>query len=106
GYGAAVLARLAAEVVALEEESGLAAFAAGALGQCGIHNAALVTGPLASGWPAAAPYAVIVLEGATEIVPRSLFGQLSPSGSLVCIEGRGPSARAMVYCSDGGGVSG
>jgi len=106
GYGAAVLAGLAAEVVALEEDSGLAAFAAGALGQCGIRNAALVTRPLASGWPAAAPYAVIVLEGATEIVPRSLFGQLASGGRLVCIEGRGPSARAMVYRAADGGVSG
>ena len=38
GYGAALLARLVSQVVALEQDSGLAAFAGEALRKCGIHN--------------------------------------------------------------------
>jgi protein-L-isoaspartate(D-aspartate) O-methyltransferase len=106
GYGAAVLARLAAEVVALENNPALAAMAAKALGDCGLHNVSVVTGPLDRGWPTGAPYDVIVLEGASEIVPRSLFPQLAEGGRLVCIEGRGQACRAMIYIAAGGAVSG
>jgi protein-L-isoaspartate(D-aspartate) O-methyltransferase len=106
GYGAAVMAYLAGEVVALEEDPDLAAFARKSISQCGIGNAAVVTGPLTAGWPAKAPYDVIVLEGGTEVVPRALFGQLRDGGRLVCIEGRGPAAKAMLYRSAAGGVSG
>jgi protein-L-isoaspartate(D-aspartate) O-methyltransferase len=106
GYGAAVLARLAAEVVALESDPALAALAGRALGDCGVHNLSVVTGPLDRGWPARAPYDVIVLEGASEIVPRSLFPQLVDGGRLVCIEGRGQACRAMLYVAAGGAVSG
>jgi protein-L-isoaspartate(D-aspartate) O-methyltransferase len=106
GYGAAVLARLAAEVVALENDPALAALAGKALGDCGLHNASVVTGPLERGWPARAPYDVIMLEGASEIVPRSLFPQLADGGRLLCIEGRGQACRAMLYVAAGGVVSG
>jgi protein-L-isoaspartate(D-aspartate) O-methyltransferase len=106
GYGAAVLARLAAEVVALESDPALAALAGRVLGDCGLHNVSVVTGPLDRGWPARAPYDVIVLEGASEIVPRGLFPQLADGGRLVCIEGRGQACRAMLYVAAGGAVSG
>jgi len=106
GYGAAVMAHLAGEVVALEQDADLAAFARKAISQSGIGNATVATGPLTAGWPAKAPYDVIVLEGATEVVPRTLFGQLRDGGRLLCIEGRGPATRAMLYRSAAGGVSG
>ena len=106
GYGAAVVARLAAEVVALEEDKVLAAHASKALPAAGVRNVSIVAGPLAQGWPALSPYDVIVVEGATEIAPRALFGQLAEGGRLVVIEGRGPSGRTMVYRAAGGVVSG
>jgi protein-L-isoaspartate(D-aspartate) O-methyltransferase len=106
GYGTAVLARLAAEVVALDDDPALAALAGKALADCGLGNVTVVTGPLAQGWPARGPYDVIVLEGASEVVPRTLFPQLTDGGRLVCIEGRGRACRAMLYVSAGGGVSG
>ena len=104
GYGAAVLARLAAEVVALEEDAALAAVATKAL--AGVAAVSVVTGPLIAGWPARQPYDVILLEGATEVAPRALFGQLADGGCLLCIEGRDLAGRAMVYRSDHGQVSG
>ena len=104
GYGAAVLARLATEVVALEEEPTLAARATRAL--AGIATVSVVTGRLSDGSPARQPYDVILLEGASEVVPRNLFAQLSDGGRLVCIEGRDLAGRAMVYHSAAGQVSG
>jgi protein-L-isoaspartate(D-aspartate) O-methyltransferase len=106
GYGAAVLARLAAEVVALDDDRALTAMAGKALAECRLANVTVATGPLDRGVPAHAPYDVIVLEGASEIGPRMLFSQLADDGRLVCIEGRGPAGRAMLYVSAGGVVSG
>ena len=106
GYGAAVLARLAAAVVALDEDRALTALAGKALAECHLDNVTVATGPLAAGLPAHAPYDVIVLEGASEISPRALFPQLAAGGRLVCIEGRGLAGRAMLYVSSGGAVSG
>jgi protein-L-isoaspartate(D-aspartate) O-methyltransferase len=106
GYGAAVLAHMAHEVVALEEDPALAAFARKGLAACDIHNVSVVTGPLTAGWPATAPYDVILIEGASEIAPRMLFPQLCHGGRLACIEGRGLAGKAMLYRSFGGVVSG
>jgi len=99
GYGAAVLARIAGNVVALEEDKKLAAVAAEAL--AGIPNVALESGKLAAGWPQAAPYDAILLEGATEVVPRALCAQLKDGGRLACVLGSGPGAKAMLYRRSG-----
>jgi len=106
GYGAAVLARLAREVVMLEEDTSLVALARKALAECGTHNVAVVTGPLTAGWPQQAPYDVILLEGATEVPLKNLAGQLRDGGRLLAIEGRGLAAKAMVYRCDAGVLSG
>ena len=96
GYAAALLARLAASVVALEEDGNLARQAVSALGAAGASNAKVVTGALSAGWPAQAPYDVILVEGATEIVPATLIKQLKPGGRLACVMGRGPG-KATIY---------
>jgi protein-L-isoaspartate(D-aspartate) O-methyltransferase len=106
GYSSAVLARLAASVVAVEEDAALARRAAETLTALGVRNATLVSGALTQGWPAEAPYDVILLGGATEIVPEALFGQLKDAGRLVGVFGRAPAGRAMLYRSVGGDVSG
>jgi len=97
GYAAAVLARLAASVVALEEDAGLARQAKMTLAETGTGRITLATGPLIEGWEAAAPYDLIFLNGATEIVPHALAGQLKASGRLACISGSGPSGKGMIY---------
>ena len=104
GYSAAVLARIAAQVVALEENPELAAQARAAC--AGESNVEVVTGRLADGYSAAAPYDVIVLEGATEIEPYTLLRQLSDGGRLVCILGGDFSAKAMLYTRSGTEVGG
>jgi protein-L-isoaspartate(D-aspartate) O-methyltransferase len=104
GYGAAVLARIAGQVVALEQDAGLAKAASAALSSQ--PNATVVSGPLAEGWPQGAPYDVVLLEGATEVVPHGLCQQLKDGGRLVCVLGSGPGSKAMLYRRSGGEVGG
>jgi protein-L-isoaspartate(D-aspartate) O-methyltransferase len=104
GYGAAVLARVAGEVIALETDPGLAKSAGSELSSQ--PNIRLVTGALADGWPAGAPYDAILLEGATEVVPSALCRQLKDGGRLVCVLGSGPGPKAMLYRRSGEEVGG
>jgi protein-L-isoaspartate(D-aspartate) O-methyltransferase len=106
GYSSAVLARLARAVVALEEDAGLARSAQANLAAVGAQNVTVVSGPLARGWPGEAPYEVILVNGTAEIMPRELSGQLADGGRMVAVVGRAPSARAMLYRSVSGDVSG
>jgi protein-L-isoaspartate(D-aspartate) O-methyltransferase len=106
GYSAAVLSRLAASVVALESDDSLAGRARDALSRTGAANVEVVTGGLASGHPAGAPYDVIVLEGAIEMLPDALTAQLRDAGRLVAVEGRGNAGIAKVYLNSGGLITG
>ena len=99
GYTAAVLARIAAQVVALEQDATLAKAAGAALSS--LPNVTLVSGPLVDGWPSAAPYDVILLEGATEVEPQAFRRQLKDGGRLVCVLGAAPGATAMLYRRSG-----
>ena len=99
GYSTAVLAQLAASVVALEADTMLLRHASEALHA--IRTVTVATGELSAGWPAAAPYDVIVLNGATEIEPQSLIQQLKDNGRLVCILGGGPASKAVLYRRSG-----
>jgi protein-L-isoaspartate(D-aspartate) O-methyltransferase len=102
GYSAAILAQLAGTVVALEEDAALAKAAAQLAAGDEVE---VVTGPLASGWSKAAPYAVILLDGAAEVVPPALFDQLGDGGRLVGVIGRAPIGRGTVYRRSGAHVS-
>jgi protein-L-isoaspartate(D-aspartate) O-methyltransferase len=97
GYSSAVLSPIAGSVVALEEDAALAQRALDALAAVNAAHVTVVTGPLTAGWPPAAPYDLIFLNGATEIVPDSLGRQLKPDGRLACILGRAPIGKAMIY---------
>jgi len=97
GYSAAILTRLGASVVALEEDADLAAAAKTALGAVGTTNARVVVGPLAAGWPAGAPYDGILLTGAAEVIPEVLGDQLKPGGWLIGVGGAPPACKGMLY---------
>ena len=97
GYSSAVLARMAGSVVALEENAALARKAQEALAKAGAGSVIVATGPLTAGWPAAAPYDVIFLDGATEVVPEGLASQLKPDGRIVAVFRQGPVGKATVY---------
>lgn len=100
GYAAAVAGRLAATVIALEADKGLADQAVEALAAVGAKNVRVVRGPLESGWSAEAPYDVILLDGAVEIVPPPLLAQLKDGGRLVGVVGYGQAAIATI-CTRG-----
>ena len=97
GYSSAVLAKLAGAVFALEEDAALAKQAKRVLSEVGAAAAAVVSGPLTAGWPAAKPYDVILIDGAIEELPERLAGQLGEGGRLVCVLGQGPAGKAMLY---------
>jgi protein-L-isoaspartate(D-aspartate) O-methyltransferase len=101
GYSAAVLARLAGSVVALESDADLAALASDTLVELGIDNVAVVTGPLEAGYPSEGPYDVIVVDGAVETVPDALFDQLKDGGRLVAVVGYGRAAAATLFTRSG-----
>jgi len=95
GYAAAVLAQVAGNVVALEEDEAL--YAAARANLAGQANVTVVSGRLTAGWAQAGPYDAIVVEGAVEAAPEGLFEQLKDGGRLVCVLGGGPAAKAMIY---------
>ena len=96
GYAAAIVARFAAQVSATESDPALAGKATAAFAQLGIQNVTVKTAAAADGDAAGAPYDVIVLNGATEIIPTGLFGQLKEGGRLVGVFGLTPPPRATI----------
>jgi protein-L-isoaspartate(D-aspartate) O-methyltransferase len=85
GYGAAVLAACGVRVTALEADEALAAMARTALATAapGVN---LVLGPLAAGWPAEAPYDIVLIEGAVAVPPAAIVAQLRQEvGRLVTV---------------------
>ena len=97
GYGAAVLTRIAGQIVGLEQQPGLV----NAEALAGLPNLTLASGPLTEGYAEGGPYDAIVMEGATEFAPQALFHQLKDGGRLVCVLGGGPGAKAMLYRRSG-----
>ena len=83
GYAAAVVARLAGQVVATESDPAQVAKAKEVLAQLGLANVTFKAAAVADGDPASAPFDVIVLDGATEVAPERLCGQLRNGGRLV-----------------------
>jgi protein-L-isoaspartate(D-aspartate) O-methyltransferase len=79
GYAAAIVSRLVAETVAIEEDSKLAATARSALGGVAVS---VVEGPLSGGHPAQAPYDFILIDGAVEDVPPAVIAQVADGGRI------------------------
>jgi protein-L-isoaspartate(D-aspartate) O-methyltransferase len=102
GYAAAIVARLASDVTATESDSALAAKAQATLASNGCGNVAVRAAAPADGDSAGAPYDVIVLNGATEIIPERLYGQLRNGGRLVGVFATSRPARATVVTSSHG----
>ncbi len=106
GYSAALISRLAAKVVALEEDKTLLAAARGALSELGVQRVTLVEGRLAEGWAAEGPYDVILVDGAVADVPAALVAQLAPGGRLLTVVDDGDRVgRAMLVSAVDGVVS-
>jgi protein-L-isoaspartate(D-aspartate) O-methyltransferase len=96
GYTAALVARLAGRVTATEGDPLLAARAKDVLTQLEVPNVTVGVAPAAEGYPANAPYDVIVLNGATEVTPERLYRQLKEGGRLVGVFAMTQPPRAMI----------
>jgi protein-L-isoaspartate(D-aspartate) O-methyltransferase len=96
GYAAAVAGRLAGKVTATERDEALAATAKDALSRVGLSNVAIKVAEPPAGDSAEAPYDVIVLNGATEIVPETLCGQLRDGGRLLGVFAATRPPRATI----------
>jgi protein-L-isoaspartate(D-aspartate) O-methyltransferase len=85
GYCSAIIAGMASTVVALESDADLAARAADTFAELGLNTASVAVGPLGEGWPAQAPYDVIVFGGAVSAIPPAITEQLAEGGRMVAV---------------------
>lgn len=103
GYSAAVLARLAAEVVALEQDADLVRIASELLANV-VGKVEVVQGALIEGVKGQAPFDVIFVNGAIEQTPDALLGQLSEGGRLVTVMRESGQTRAWLFVKQNGQV--
>lgn len=85
GYQAAILAKLAAEVITIERHASLAATARALLQELGYDNIQVIVGDGTGGWPAGAPYDRIIVTAGAPRVPPPLLEQLSSDGGRLVI---------------------
>jgi protein-L-isoaspartate(D-aspartate) O-methyltransferase len=83
GYQAAVLSRLAREVVSVERYRTLAQVAQSRLAALGYQNVEVKVGDGLAGAPERAPYDRIMVTAAAEEVPQPLVDQLADGGIMV-----------------------
>jgi len=93
GYSATLFAALGCSVIALEEPGPLLELARSALAATA-PGVRLVSGALPPGWPADAPYDIILIEGAVPEVPANIASQLDrQTGRLLTIVASTTSGR-------------
>lgn len=104
GYSTAVIARLAARVIGLEQDADLVRVASDMVPAVGATNISIVQGSLAEGHRAGAPYDAIIVNGAIEAVPETLSSQLAEGGRLVAVVQAGEQSRAYLYLRQNGRI--
>jgi protein-L-isoaspartate(D-aspartate) O-methyltransferase len=98
GYAAAVLSRLAAELVTIERYESLAERARATLAELGYDNVEVRVGDGSRGAPDAAPFGGIsVTATARDEPPRALLEQLAPGAALAIPVARGRREHLMRY---------
>jgi protein-L-isoaspartate(D-aspartate) O-methyltransferase len=83
GYSAAVLSRLAAEVLSIERHEPLAALARRKLDALGIANVEVLVGDGSRGVPGRGPFEAIAVHATAPAAPRTLLSQLVDGARLV-----------------------
>ena len=96
GYQAAVLSRLARDVVSIERYRTLAERARERLAALGYDNVEVVVGDGFAGVPARAPYDRIIVTAAAEQVPQTLLDQLADDGVMILPLGRHGGAQHII----------
>jgi protein-L-isoaspartate(D-aspartate) O-methyltransferase len=105
GYSAAVIARMAEAVVALEEDEALCKEAQALLLEHGADSVIVHHAPLADGAAEHGPYDVIVIQGAVEDVPGALLDQLKDGGRIGCLFMEGALGSVRIGYKSNGRIS-
>jgi len=107
GYQAAVLSRLAREVVSIERYRTLADAAREKLKALGYGNVTIRVGDGMAGAPDLAPFDRIMVTAAAEDVPQALLAQLAEDGKMVLPVGPRHDAQYLVKLTKrpGGGLT-
>jgi len=85
GYSAAVIARMAEAVVAVEEIEDLANEAETLLAAVDADNVAVVLGALVQGAAKHGPYDVAILQGAVQEIPAAVTDSLKENGRIAAV---------------------
>lgn len=101
GYQAAILSRLAKNVVSVERYRTLADAARERLESLGFTNVAVETGDGLSGVPAHAPYDRIIVTAAAENVPEALVDELAEGGAMILPLGPHAGPQRIVKLTKG-----
>lgn len=96
GYLTALLATLAEQVYSVELVADLSQNAQKRLSQHNIQNVTLEIGDAANGWPAHAPYDVIVFTGSLPVAPGSVQQSLAIGGRMFVVVGEAPVMEATM----------
>ena len=105
GYSAAVMARMAEAVVAIEDDAELASEAEQRLSEAGIDNVAVLHAPLTEGAPKQGPYDVILIEGAVQDIPVAIVEQLGEGGRVAALFVEGALGVARIGTRQNGQLS-
>jgi protein-L-isoaspartate(D-aspartate) O-methyltransferase len=105
GYAAALVSKLASQVIAIESDAELASQASANLSALGILNVEVVHAALDNGCSKSGPYEVILFGGSVGSVPSALFAQMKDGGRLAVVETKGALGAARLYVKRGADVS-
>ncbi len=97
GYQAAILSRLAAEVITIERHADLAAQARQILAELHYANVRVVVGDGSNGFPEQAPYDAIIVAAAAPSVPEAMLQQLSEGGRMIIPVGPSEAQMLKLY---------
>jgi protein-L-isoaspartate(D-aspartate) O-methyltransferase len=102
GYMAALLAHKGRHVTSIEIVPELKALAEKNLANAGVTNVTVELGNGAEGWTKGAPFDVIVISGALEVLPDAFLKQIKVGGRIAVILGEAPvmSAEIITRVSD------
>jgi protein-L-isoaspartate(D-aspartate) O-methyltransferase len=96
GYAAAVMSRIAAEVIAIERHPELVRLARARMERLGYANVRIIEGDGTAGLPGEAPFEAILCAASGSHVPDGLRLQLSVGGILVMPLGEPDSVQKLV----------
>jgi protein-L-isoaspartate(D-aspartate) O-methyltransferase len=96
GYAAAVMSRIAREVIGIERQRDLVEIARERLQRLGYDNVRIIEGDGTRGCPGEAPFDAILAAASGSHIPQPLVEQLAPGGRLVMPIGNPKGVQKLV----------